>query len=189
MYSALLADATFHELMLAFDKDTADTAREAKCRHCGGARHFGNFMRKPRGGPRLGPEHNLRFSLCCAVDGCRARETPPSLRFLGRKVYLSVVVVLISMMNHGITDKRMACLTNELGVDRRTVVRWRLWWREAFTKTPFWQLKRADFMPPVDEKQLPGAILRRFTSSTAAERMIALLRFLAPITVTGGKSR
>ena len=108
MYSALLADATFHELKLAFDKDTADTAREAKCRHCGGARHFGNFMRKPRGGPRLGPEHNLRFSLCCAVDGCRARETPPSLRFLGRQVYLSVVVVLISMMNHGITDKRMA---------------------------------------------------------------------------------
>jgi len=42
-------------------------------------------------------------------------------------------------------------------------------------------------MPPVDEKQLPGAILRRFTSSTAAERMIALLRFLAAI--TAGKSR
>jgi hypothetical protein len=186
LYSALLADATFHEQLLAFDKDIANTAREAKCR-CGGALHSGNFPRKPRGGARLGPEHNLRFSFSCAVDGCRARETPPSLRFLGRKVYLSVVVVLISMMNHGITDKRMACLTNELGVDRRTVARWRLWWREAFTKTPLWQIKRADFMPPVDEKQLPGAILRRFTSSTAAERMIALLRFLAPI--TGGKSR
>ena len=186
MYSALLADATFHEQLLAFDQDTADTAREAKCRRCGGALHSGNFPRKPRGGPRLGPEHNLRFSFSCAVDGCRSRKTPPSLRFLGRKVYLSVVVVLVSMMNHGITDQRMGRLARETGVDRRTVARWRLWWREAFTKTLFWQIRRADFMPPVDERQMPASILDRFTGSTAPDRMMALLRFIGPI--TGGKS-
>jgi hypothetical protein len=186
LYSALLADATFHEQLLAFDKDIANTASDAKCCRCGGALHSGNFPRKPRGGPRLGPEHNLRFSFSCAVDGCRSRKTPPSLRFLGRTVYLSVAVALISMMRHGITDARMARLTREIGVDRRTVARWRLWWRERFTKSPFWQIKRAGFSPPVDEKQLPGAILERFVGSTAAGRMIALLRFLAP--VTGGES-
>jgi hypothetical protein len=35
---------------------------------------------------QLGPEHNRRYSFCCAVDGCRSRATPPSLRFLGPKV-------------------------------------------------------------------------------------------------------
>jgi len=30
-----------------------------------------------------------RFSFCCARDGCRTRKTPPSFRFLGRKVYLA----------------------------------------------------------------------------------------------------
>ena len=102
MYSDLLADATFHEQLLAYDRDLANTARKAKCR-CGGARHSSNFPRKPRGVPRLGPEHQLRFSFCCVVDGCRLRETPPSLRFLGRKVYLTVAVVLISMMQLGST--------------------------------------------------------------------------------------
>jgi hypothetical protein len=57
----------------------------------------GSFDRKPRGVPvGLGPEHLQRFSLCCAADGCRKRETPSSLHFLGRKVFLGAIVVLIS---------------------------------------------------------------------------------------------
>jgi hypothetical protein len=38
------------------------------------------------------------------VDGCRSRTTPPSLRFLGRKVYLATIVVLVSMMQYGVTE-------------------------------------------------------------------------------------
>jgi hypothetical protein len=29
-------------------------------------------------------------------------------------------------------------LTEVIGVDRRTVERWRTWWRDSFTTTPFW---------------------------------------------------
>ena len=186
MYSTLLADATFHELLLAYDRDLADTAREAGC-PCGGVLHSAKYPRKPR--PRLrrlGPEHQMRSSYCCAVDGWRSRATPPSLRFLGRKVYLAVAVLLISLMQHGINEGRMRRLTQAIGVDRRTVARWRVWWRDAFTTTPFWQIARAAFMPPIDAEQLPVAIIERFTGS-AAERMIALLRFLAPI--TGGQAQ
>jgi hypothetical protein len=85
---------------------------------------------KPRGRTcHVGPEHDQRFSFCCAVDGCRSRATPPSLRFLGRKVYLATIVVLASMMQHGVTERRMRQLTEAVGIDRRTVVRW----REDFT--------------------------------------------------------
>jgi len=66
LYRSLLADARFHELLLAFDRDLAAMARKARCARCGGALHSGNFLRKPRGGPAgLGADHNLRFSFCC----------------------------------------------------------------------------------------------------------------------------
>ncbi len=184
LYATLLADARFHELLLAFDTDLAETARAGRCRYCDGALHSAKFRRKPRGrGCKLGPEHDRRFSFCCAVDGCRGRETPASLRFLGRRVYVAAVVVLIAMLQHGVTDARMAHLSEVVSVDRRTVARWRRWWRDSFTATPFWRIARAAFMPPVEHDSLPASLLDRFTGD-AADRLIALLRFLGP--VTGG---
>ena len=79
----------------------------------------------------------------------------------------------------------MRRLKELVGVDRRSLERWRRWWREIFTATPFWQNVRAAFMPPVDEKRIPAALLERFSASSAETRLIALLRFLGPI--TGGQ--
>jgi hypothetical protein len=128
----------------------------------------------------LGEEHDWRFSFCCARDGCRTRRTPPSFRFLGRKVYLAAMVVLIAIMREGATAARMRQLSALVGVSRRTVERWRGWWRDTFTASPFWQIGRATFMPPVDQDRLPASLIERFTGS-GAERLIALLRFIAPI--------
>ena len=187
MYQSLLADATFYDLLLAFDADLAEAARDGRCPLCAGALHSAKFRRKPRGRLcKLGPEHDLRFSFCCAVDLCRKRETPPSLRFLGRKVYIAVSVTLIAIMRHGATVSRVAALSAAIGVDRRTIERWRRWWRDSFTATPFWQGARAALMPPVDPAKLPASLLERFAGS-GADRMIALLRFIAPI--TGGRAR
>src|SRR5579864_1347167 len=92
LYLDLLADATFHQLLLTCDRDLADTARGAGCKRCSGVVHSAHYWRKPRGRPcRLGREHDQRFSFCCAVDGCRSRATPPSLRFLGPKVYIAAI--------------------------------------------------------------------------------------------------
>jgi hypothetical protein len=181
LYRDLLADATFHQLLLAFDADLAEAARTKRCVLCGGVLHCACYPRKPRGrGCRLGPEHDRRFSFCCAVDGCRKRATPPSLRFLGRKVYLAAIVVLVAIMRQGVTTSRMERLSEALGVDRRTVERWRRWWRERFTATPLWRSSRAAFMPPVDERQLPASLIDRF-SGDDTDRLVALLWFLGPI--------
>jgi hypothetical protein len=186
LYQSLLSDARFHELLLAFDRDLADAARCARCARCGGVLHSARYWRKPRGRAcPVGPEHDQRFSFCCAVDGCRSRTTPPSLRFLGRKVYLATIVVLVSMIRHGVTQRRMRQLTEAVGVDRRTVTRWQLWWRERFTASAFWQIARATFMPPVDAARLPATLIERFRGE-GAEPLIALLRFIAPL--TGGKA-
>ena len=147
MYQALLADAKFHEQLLAFDRDLAARRRAAGCPDCGGALHSANYRRKPRGRPAaLGEEHDRRFSFCCSVDGCRDRSTPPSLRFLGRKVYLAVIVTLIAAMRDGVTEQRLGKLAATIGVDRRTVARWRGWWLTSFTATPFWRAASAGLM-------------------------------------------
>jgi hypothetical protein len=72
-------------------------------------------------------------------------------------------------------------LTGLAGVDRRTVERWRKWWCERFTASPFWQIARAAFMPPVDADCLPATLIERFAGDEA-DRLVALLRFIAPLT-------
>src|SRR5262249_22742941 len=132
----------------------------------------------------LGPEHDWRFSYCCARDGCRKRDTPPSLRFLGPKVYLAAVVVVIAILREGATPARLRRLSDPIRGNRRTGDGLRMWWRDTFTASPFWQIARAAFMPPVDQDRLPAALIERFAGSEA-ERLIALLRFLSPI--SGGQ--
>ena len=162
------------------------SCRAAGCPDCGGALHSANYRRKPRGrSAALGEEHDRRFSFCCSVDGCRDRSTPPSLRFLGRKVYLAVIVTLIAAMRDGVTERRLGKLAATIGVDRRTVARWRGWWLESFAATPFWRAASAGLMPPVDASGLPAALLERFAGD-AREQLIAFLSFLGPI--TGGPS-
>src|SRR5262249_350209 len=179
MYQSLLSDASFHELLLAFDRDLADAARSAGCALCSGAVHSAHYWRKPRGrGCGVGKEHDQRLSFCCAVDGCRSRATPPSLRFLGRKVYLATIVVLVSMMQHGVTEPRMRQLTEAVGVDRRTVMRWRLWWREDFTASAFWQMAGGRFLPPVGPNRLAAAPHQRLLGGGGVP-VPAMLLFIA----------
>ena len=181
MYATLLADTRFHELLLAIDRELAETCRADGC-HCGGVLHSARYPRKPRGRPcRLGPDHDRRFSFCCAAEGCRSRETPPSVRFLGRRVYIAAVVVLIAILRDGATPARLERLSTVVPVDRRTVARWRRWWCATFTATPFWQVARAALVPPVETDRLPASLLERFAGDDT-KRLVALLRFLGPIT-------
>ena len=57
------------------------------------------------------------------MDGCRTRATPPSLRFLGRHVYLATVVTLISAMQLGTTPSRLARLSVVRTLARLVAVR------------------------------------------------------------------
>ena len=140
------------------------------------------YPRKPRGGPaNLSPERERRFSFCCDRGGCRGRATPPSVRFLGRRVYFGVTVVLVTAMAHGTTPRRSAELRAQLGVDRRTLSRWRRWWQEHFPASPFWREHGARFSPPVLADGLPCTLLDRFSSAGTQDGVVALLRFLAPL--------
>jgi len=180
MNPRILKDGILYRLLEEADKDLADQVRAGGC-PCGGALHTADYPRKPRGGPD-GLRWNKRYSFCCERDGCRGRRTPPSVRFLGRKVYLGVVVVLIAAMMHGVDRRRLARLQEELEIDKRTLERWREWWLDEFVSTSFWRAASARLMPPVDESILPLSLVERF-DGTRREGLVKLMKFLTPITV------
>jgi hypothetical protein len=186
MYHDLPRAARLWSVLLAIDQDLAEKTRKKAC-PCGGRLHCANYLRKPRGTPLQLPEHQrLRLSFCCDRDGCRKRVTPPSVRFLGPKVYLGVFVILISAMRQGPTPRRVRELSLRFGADRRTIARWQVLWREHFPQTPFWKLARARLTPVLEIVTLPYSLLDAFlTRHRRCRGWTLLLRFLSPITVPG----
>ncbi len=188
MYQSILADASLYELLLKLDKDLAAEVREKGC-PCNGRLHSARYRRKPRGVPQeLQEEYSGRQSFCCAKEGCRRRTTPPSFRFLSRKVYVGAVVVLLTALRHGATPERIGALRAIVGVSRRTVERWRQWWLRDFVRSPFWKSARGQFASLPGLKTLPLSLLETFQLETAKERTVALLRFILPLT-TGSSVR
>lgn len=162
------------------DLELAEGVRSRGCQYCGGGKlHRADYPRKPRGGP----EHwDRRASFCCNLEGCRRRHTPPSVRYLGRKVYVLLVIVLQSALHQGLNPKRVVQWRRLLPqVDRRTLQRWVEWWREHFATGPFWKGARALFMPPLSESELPVGLCEGF-GIQRLKGLLKLLRWLSPVT-------
>lgn len=186
MWHDLLRDPSLYNLLLRIDEELYADALARGCPFCGAPLHAAHYPRKPRGGPAELPDgYDRRLSACCSRDGCRRRTTPPSVRFLGRRVYLGAMLVLISAMQHGPNRERMAKLRELFGVSRWTVCRWRSWWLEAFAQTRFWQEHRGRLRSPPQQQTLPLSLLECFIGADIGERLITLLRFLSPLTVPG----
>ena len=178
MYNEVLADASFPASLLALDVELAEQTRARGCPHCGGALHAALYLRKPRGGPwSLGAEQAVRHSFCCAREGCRRRVLPPSVRFLGRRVYLAAIVVLGAVLQQGPSAQRLARLASYVRVDRRTLARWRRWWLEQAKTSRSAQLALRAFVPPVARDSLPRSLLDRFAGG-ASERLRLMLQWL-----------
>jgi hypothetical protein len=173
-------------LLPRIDADLATRTRAAGCPVCGGRLDAANYRRKPRGADRLGDDYDLRASFCCAADGCRRRRTPPSVRFLGRKVYLGAVVVLASALARGPTKTAVTKLSTLLGITRRTLVRWCRWWSTTFATSRFWESVRGRFVPAVEVATMPASVLERITTTGDELVVIALLQLLSPISTRPG---
>jgi hypothetical protein len=178
-------DATFLTPLAEIDAAHAERVHAAGCPHCGGALDCADYPRKPRG--ELGEAADLysrRRSFCCRREGCRKRATPPSLRFLGRKVYIAVLVVVASAAARARAPDRGAAP----GVPARTVRRWIAWWETVFALSAFWTEARGFFATPVAVTALPESLWARFGGDRTAA-LEKLLRFIAPITTTSVRAR
>jgi hypothetical protein len=186
LYHNLPRNASFWAFLFSIDQDLAKSARQQAC-PCGGRLHSAKYPRKPRGDDNLPEEYGRRLSFCCDRDGCRKRVTPPSVRFLGRKVYLGAVVILVAAMRQGPSPRRVRELSQLFGTDRRTIARWQTFWKEHFPQTRFWKVARSRLVPRVTIEVLPLSLLNAFLGrGDPCRDWERLLRFLSPITVTGG---
>ena len=178
MYDAVLRDPAFFRFLLRIDEELATETRRGRCRHCGGPLHAGDFPRKPRGCPAaVREEYSWRFSFTCGH--CDQRATPASVRFLGRRVYVAVMLMVVSPA----AGASARSLGERLEVPLRTLQRWRRWWWEDFLRTPFWQSVRERFVPPPARACLPRALLERFNGCDRADQLAQALRFLSPLSI------
>ncbi|HLK41162.1 MAG TPA: hypothetical protein VKU41_30635 [Polyangiaceae bacterium] len=181
MFDRIEFGIEFFERLTAIDAAIVERAAAEKCRDCGGPLHRGDYARKPRGGLVAPWSESLvrRFSLCCGRDGCRHRATPPSVRFLGRRVYVGAVVILASVVALAVASGRAAARAT--GVPARTMRRWHRWWQGPFTTSaPFVELS-ARMVPSFARGALPASILNRLGGDPIA-RIATLLVWLAPLT-------
>jgi hypothetical protein len=173
---AVLQDPSFFHFLTHIDKEFAAETRRGHCRGCAGPLHVADFPRKPRGCPAaVREDYSWRLSFTCGR--CDIRATSPSVRFAGRRVYLSVVLMLASPA--GSASGQALC--ELLSISVRTLKRWRTWWREDFLSTPFWQSVRERFMPPVVIERLPMSLMERFDTGEITDQLTLALRFIAPL--------
>lgn len=151
----------------------------ARCPFCGGPLHRSDYDRKPNGAllAPAGEQSVRRFSLCCGFEGCRKRTTPPSVRFLGRRVYLEVVVIVASLWAQALS---VAEARKRTGVAKRTIQRWLAWWQGPFLRTEVFAAVQARLVG-VDVSALPASLVERL-SGDDAERMGVMQQRLRPLT-------
>lgn len=179
MCHALLQNPKFLSLLVQIDAELAAQTHASGC-PCGAPLHRANYPRKPRGCPK-GIRHAFesRWSFCCSR--CRKRLTSTSVRFLGRRVYLGLLVMLVPIRRAHMSAAA-AQIVQLLAVPERTIARWRSWWRQQFAATLLWQGTSARFMPSVCHEHLPHSLIERFAGD-AAQRTLHMLVFMSPLSV------
>jgi len=175
----ILHDPIFFRFLSRIDAEFAAETKAGRCPDCRGPLHVGDFPRKPRGCPAaVREDYSWRLSFTCGW--CEGRSTPQSVRFFGRRVYVAVMLMLVSPPRGSATRS----LGAELEVPLRTLSRWRRWWREDFALTRLWQSASTRIVPPIVTAELPRSLLERFAGPTSTERLIQSLRFVAPLSVS-----
>jgi hypothetical protein len=176
----LLIDVKFLGWLFAEDTAMAERVREAGCPYCGGVLHRAHYPRKVRGiGAEAEGLFEVRFSFCC--QRCRRRQTPASLRFLGRRIYAgaAVLVAAVLMLMASAVEA-----IRRVGAVKRTLGRWMRWWRVGLFATDFWRGAAGQFRERPDAMRMPLSVLEQLAGESDAERLALALRWLKPLTTS-----
>ena len=107
---------TWTELKARDEKIAEKVQADTVCARCGEHLNRADYRRKVRG-LDFDSSEEKRISFCCSK--CRKRITPPSLRFLWRKVY-TLLSVTMSFESEGFLISK----------SRATLGRWRSFWEK-----------------------------------------------------------
>jgi len=170
----------FFALLVRADEAMTQRVAAEGCPRCRGPLHRSDYARKPRGA-LIAPSGEAvvrRFSLCCGREGCRKRATPPSVLFLGRRVYLGAVVIVASMI--ALALRAASEVRRRTGVPARTTRRWLGWWQGPFLDTETFVTLCARLIG-VEVGRVPESIVGQL-GGTLPERVRSMLGWLSPLT-------
>jgi hypothetical protein len=181
MFHNPFTHARFFELLLKYDEDISREIKARGCRHCGEVLDQANYERKPRGLPDdIIEGFDIRFSLCCRREGCRKRELPPSVRFLGAHVYIALSIVLASSSS----EKLRAYVISQFNISRKTLQRWQKFWASRFKNSEFWRAHQGDgLLWKTVGDNIPDRLLAGFINSGDGQGILGyfeLLKFCSP---------
>ena len=184
----LAPDFNFHAYLRHVDQVAAGVIDRAGCRHCGGRLDVANFPRKVRGldpASEAAGGYDVRVSLCCAREGCWRRAMPPSVRFFGRRIFASVVFMLVAFGTGG-SSVGSALPTSSPPPSSpppswATRKRWAWWWAERFVLEPWFVVLASRMATPVDLRCPARDLLSRFDGGIV-DRIVNVLALLAPMT-------
>jgi hypothetical protein len=149
--------------------------------------NWANYPRKPRGVPPEAAKYfEKRFGHCCSTAECRKRRTPPSVRFLGRRVYVAIFIIIIfSVASHELYQK-LIITTAANSFSKWTLDRWVIWWDCVIPISRVWKKISGQLNSNVDNQFLPLFLIEQFLASNEGitdKAMLSLLEFLSPMAV------
>lgn len=191
MYLKFYFDAILWEKLYNIDKEIANFFHGSPCQEndCPGKLNWANYLRKPRGViDSVESWLMLKFSLCCSQQGCRTRSTPPSVRFLGRRVYIALFIMLMLLPED---DADVAKVQEKIitlppkSFDKSTFRRWFTWWNTTIPRSPIWKKMVGTLPANVDNQFLPTFIMKEFIEKHVdiEKSVTAMLEFISPISV------
>lgn len=175
MYRDLVLDPSFWQRAVRIDQKLLADAISQGCPHCGGPLHVSNYPRKPQGLSDEFETMTVRFSSCCGK--CRKRCTPASVRFLGRRVYVGAVVLLVVAIGFATTATRW------------TLSRWEKWCTQHLPQSSWWRELRGRLSGASNLVPLPRQLLERCESTPGQESeegLIGALRLMLPLSTRTG---
>lgn len=181
MYSKINFDIAFSEALYQEDKKIAQRFYKQNCQYdCSGIYYTSNYPRKPRGiTPESEHHYNFRFSFCCS--NCRLRFTPETVRFLGRKVYVALFIMMILSTNEKLQNELIELPPQSIAPI--TFKRWIVWWDLIVQKSPAWKKLVGLLSANIENIFLPLFIVDQFIQDTVDfnKSVLSMLEFISPI--------
>lgn len=141
-----VTDRHVWRFLTRIDEDLAARRACEPCPQCGvGRLHRADYPRAAWGLPRELREDARRISLCCDTPECRSRTLPDSVRFFGRRFYVAPLFLVVGVLL-GRGSLGLSRLGIVVAIDRRTLKRWRRWWRDTFAQSGFWDEHRFEMV-------------------------------------------
>ncbi|RLB97848.1 MAG: hypothetical protein DRH34_14665 [Deltaproteobacteria bacterium] len=105
---------------------------------------------------------------------------PPSCRFMDRKVYWHVVILII-ISEYQNKETNIFKLSKLFTVSRNTIARWIDFYKNIFPSSPQWQMIRGQVATSIKNSELPANLVNYFLSfkSCTKDALVSCLRFLS----------